>query len=67
MKQAWCRCGVLVPGVAGCLLAAVAGGCFHGQVKTDSQVEVKPIHITIDVNVHVQKDLDSFFEEIDRK
>ena len=28
-------------------------------------VEVKPIHITIDVNVKIQKDLDDFFGEID--
>lgn len=29
-------------------------------------VEVKPIHITIDVNVRVQKDLENFFGDIDR-
>lgn len=29
-------------------------------------VEVKPIHITIDVNVRVQKDLDDFFGDIDK-
>ena len=28
-------------------------------------VEVKPIHITIDVNVRVQKDLEDFFGDID--
>lgn len=29
-------------------------------------VEVKPIHITIDVNVRVQKDLENFFGDIDQ-
>lgn len=29
-------------------------------------VEVKPIHITIDVNVRVQKDLEDFFGDIDQ-
>ena len=29
-------------------------------------VEVKPIHITIDVNVRVQKDLEDFFGDIDK-
>jgi len=29
-------------------------------------VEVKPIHITIDVNVRVQKDLEDFFSDIDK-
>jgi hypothetical protein len=28
-------------------------------------VEVKPIHITIDVNVKVDRALDDFFEDID--
>jgi hypothetical protein len=28
-------------------------------------VEVKPIHITIDVNIKVDKALDDFFEDID--
>ncbi len=28
-------------------------------------VEIKPIHITIDVNVRVQKDLEDFFGDID--
>ena len=28
-------------------------------------VEVKPIHITIDVNVKVDKELDDFFSDID--
>lgn len=29
-------------------------------------VEVKPIHITIDVNVRVDRALDDFFSDIDR-
>ncbi|MEI6211408.1 MAG: hypothetical protein WCR06_07255 [bacterium] len=49
-----------------CLAAGLAGGC-SGSIRTDNQVEVKPIHITIDVNVRVQKDLDNFFGEIDKK
>ena len=28
-------------------------------------VEVKPIHITVDVNVKVQKELNSFFGDLD--
>lgn len=28
-------------------------------------VEIKPIHITIDVNIRVDKELDNFFEDID--
>lgn len=50
-----------------CLSALLAGGCFSGRIQTDNQVEVKPIHITIDVNVRVKKDLDNFFSDVDKK
>ncbi|MBN2449662.1 MAG: hypothetical protein JXR77_04695 [Lentisphaeria bacterium] len=40
-----------------------ATGCVR--VKTDP-IEVKPIHITVDVNVRVARELDSFFDDIDR-
>ena len=43
------------------LLAACS---THHEVQM-APVEVKPIHITIDVNVRVQKDLDNFFSDID--
>ena len=45
------------------LALAVAGlaGCLH------TTVEVKPIHITVDVNVRVEKALDDFFGDIDSK
>ena len=41
------------------LVALVAAGCI--QVKTES--EIKPIHITMDVNLKVDKQLDSAFAE----
>ena len=54
----------------------VASGCQTRHeidvkpVRTTSQVEVKPIkvepiHITIDINVRVQKALDDFFDDIE--
>ncbi len=42
-----------------------AGGC--ASVKTESVVEVKPIHITVDVNVRVERALDDFFADLDKK
>lgn len=30
-------------------------------------VEIKPIHITVDINVKVERALDDFFGEIDKK
>lgn len=41
---------------------AVAGGCI--QVKTES--EIKPIHITMDVNLKVDRELDKAFEDENR-
>ena len=47
---------LIPPGLA--LLLTVAG-CVS--------VDVKPIHITVDVNVKVDKALDDFFGDIDKK
>ena len=45
-------------------LLLTAGGCrTHHVVETYS--EVKPIHITIDVNVRVDDALDNFFSDLD--
>lgn len=45
-------------------LAIFAGACTHHTIETSS--EVKPIHIVIDVNVKVDKDLDKFFGEAEK-
>lgn len=39
-------------------------GCTHHKVEV-APVEVKPIHITIDVNVKVDRALDDFFSDVD--
>jgi Skp family chaperone for outer membrane proteins len=41
------------------------GACSTRHEVQVAPVEVKPIHITIDVNVRVQKDLEDFFGDID--
>ncbi len=49
------------------LLAAgllLLGGCLN--IKT-APIEVKPIHITVDVNVKVEKALDDFFGALDQQ
>ena len=43
-------------------LAGLAAGCIR--VKSDP-IEVKPIEITVNVNLKVQKELDSFFGDLD--
>jgi hypothetical protein len=45
-------------------LPLLAGGCLN--IKTEP-IEVKPIHITVDVNVKVEKALDDFFGDLDKK
>ena len=51
------------------LLAAIffllAIGCSTQHKVEVAPVEVKPIHITIDVNVKVDKALDDFFGDVD--
>lgn len=46
------------------LASLFIGGCLS--VKTEP-IEVKPIHITVDVNVKVDRALDDFFGDLDKK
>lgn len=46
------------------LLPVLLAGCVN--VKT-APIEVKPIHITVDVNVKVDRALDDFFGDLDSK
>jgi hypothetical protein len=48
------------------LLFFLAVGCTSHEVEI-KPVEIKPIHITIDVNVKVDRALDDFFGDIDSK
>lgn len=45
-------------------LPLLLAGCLN--VKT-APIEVKPIHITVDVNVRVEKALDDFFGDLDKQ
>jgi hypothetical protein len=59
-----------VLGTISILLLLMSLGCTKHEVETRSQVEVapveiKPIHITIDINIRVDKALDDFFSDID--
>jgi len=48
-----------------CVLAFAAGpGCTRHEVDL-KPVEIKPIHITIDINVKVDRALDDFFGDLD--
>jgi len=53
----------LIP-FASALVPLLLTGCLN--VKTEP-IEVKPIHITVDVNVRVEKALDDFFGDLDKQ
>ena len=46
------------------VLVLTTAGCTQHKVEV-APVEVKPIHITIDVNVKVDRALDNYFGDID--
>ncbi|MBM9519920.1 YnbE family lipoprotein [Desulforhopalus vacuolatus] len=52
------------------LLAAsfvfLAAGCTRHEIDV-KPVEIKPIHITIDINVKVDRALDNFFGDLDEQ
>ncbi|MBU0969792.1 MAG: YnbE family lipoprotein [Proteobacteria bacterium] len=47
------------------LVLLVISGCQSSHQVEVKPVEIKPIHITIDVNVKVDRALDNFFNDID--
>lgn len=49
---------------AGLMLLA-ATGCYTRH-RVDMTHEVKPIHITLDINLKVDRELDNFFGDIDQ-
>jgi hypothetical protein len=50
--------------VFGLVLFLCLQGCTRHEVEV-APVEIKPIHITIDVNIKVDKALDDYFGELD--
>ena len=54
-------CGTVAAGI---IFLALSGCSTRHEVEL-KPVEIKPIHITIDVNVKVDKALDDFFGDID--
>ena len=48
------------------LMPLFSSGCTRHEVEV-KPVEIKPIHITIDINVKVDRALDDFFGDLDKK
>ncbi|OIP98234.1 MAG: hypothetical protein AUK55_03290 [Syntrophobacteraceae bacterium CG2_30_61_12] len=47
-------------------LTSIAGCQTQHKVESVHRIEVAPMHITIDVNIKVDKALDDFFKDIDK-
>lgn len=47
------------------LVLFIFPGCKTSHEVAVKPVEIKPIHITIDVNIRVEKALDDFFDDIE--
>ena len=58
----WIRSIFILPAA---LVLCIQAGCTRHEVDV-KPVEIKPIHITIDVNVKVDRALDDFFSDIDQ-
>lgn len=58
----WIRYIFILPAA---LVFCIQAGCTRHEVDV-KPVEIKPIHITIDVNVKVDRALDDFFSDIDQ-
>ena len=43
----------------------ICTGCKSSHEVEVKPVEIKPIHITIDVNIRVEKALDDFFDDLE--
>jgi hypothetical protein len=50
--------------IIGGILLSVFSACTQHKIEV-APVEIKPIHITIDINVKIDKALDDFFGDID--
>ena len=48
---------------AAALCLAAGAGCRH-EIAVDP-IEVKPIHMTLDINLKVDRELDEFFEDVE--
>jgi hypothetical protein len=59
-----CMNRILFP-IAFFIVFSIFAGCQTSHQVELKPVEIKPIHITIDVNVRVEKALDDFFDDIE--
>ncbi|MBM4152823.1 MAG: hypothetical protein FJ220_04795 [Kiritimatiellaceae bacterium] len=49
----------------GLAIVLASTGCYSKH-KVDMTHEVKPIHITLDINLKIDRELDNFFGDVDQ-
>jgi hypothetical protein len=57
---------IITMGILFFLVSFLVTGCSTSHDVKLAPVEIKPIHITIDVNVKVDRALDDFFGDLDK-
>ena len=55
----------LLAGLAAVAMAAPA--CRTSHTVKFEPVEIKPIHITMDINIKVDREVDAFFDAVEKK
>lgn len=45
----------------------VLSGCIQTEHKVETHHKIDPIHITVDVNLKVERELDDFFGDLDEE
>jgi hypothetical protein len=63
---------VIIKFISAMTLVLVMCGCTQHKIESKSEVnvkpiEIKPIHITIDINIKVDRALDDFFGDLDEE
>ncbi|WP_309384289.1 hypothetical protein [Cerasicoccus frondis] len=47
--------------------SAILSGCIQTEHKVETHHKIDPIHITVDVNLKVERELDDFFGDLDQQ
>jgi hypothetical protein len=47
------------------MLSALLSGCIQTQHRVETHHSIDPIHITVDVNLKVDRELNDFFGDLD--
>ena len=51
---------------AAAVLIGFGASCIRTQNEVDVKpIEIKPVHITLDINIRIEKALDDFFGDLD--